>query len=255
MNYPGDFIDRIIWGHAIEVMREIPDNSVDLVFADPPFNVNKPYADDRSDYEEWVAKWVAEAFRVMKPTASFYHMTMVNHLIWKMPLMAQYGNCIDLIVWKNPSPYTRGAYVRYYQPIMLFVKSENYIFHDDVEKIHRTTFWPGKTAVGHWGKVSDIWDDIPYVSAGCLHHKEAILVDGTSKKAHPCQMPLGLARRAIVFSTDENAIVLDPFIGSGTTAVAAHKTGRHFIGIDVSSEYCELARERIEKEQRQLTMF
>ena len=83
---------------------------------------------------------------------------------------------------------------------------------------------------------------------------EAVLKADSKKKAHPCQMPIALPYRAIVFSTDPKSVIFDPFIGSGTTAVAAIQTGRHYIGIDISPEYCALARDRIRIENSQLTL-
>ena len=101
--------------------------------------------------------------------------------------------------------------------------------------------------------MKDRWDDIPFVYAGSITHKEAIIEPGTNGKSHPCQMPEGIAKRAILFSSNEGDVVLDPFIGSGSTAVAAKLTKRHWIGIELSEKYCELARKRVA--QCQVPMF
>ena len=95
----------------------------------------------------------------------------------------------------------------------------------------------------------DYWDDIPLVYAGSIKHKEAILEHGTCKKAHPCQMPEMLPGRAILFSTDENDIVLDPFTGSGTTAMACKKLKRQFIGSEISEEYFKIIKSRLDVPQ------
>ena len=79
---------------CLEALHYIPSESVDLVFADPPFNVGikyKGYKDNSGTYREWCADWIAECFRVLKPTGSFYLMTIDRHLEWKMPIMAKYG--------------------------------------------------------------------------------------------------------------------------------------------------------------------
>jgi DNA modification methylase len=148
-----------------------------------------------------------------------------------------------------------------YQPILVYGKSGSYIFHPKAQMVDKRIVVTSRVkkakphlADGYMGRVGSIWDDITYINGGCMAKAEAILQPDSKKKAHPCQMPVALAERAIVFSTDDGAVVLDPFIGSGTTAIAAIRTGRHFIGIDLSEQYCELARERIRIERSQLTM-
>ena len=93
--------------------------------------------------------------------------------------------------------------------------------------------------------MKDRWEDITFVYAGSIQHSEAILQPGTKKKAHPCQMPVGLPLRAIRFSSGEDAIVYDPFCGSGSTAVAAQFLKRKFIASDLSEEYVNLTNWRL----------
>jgi DNA modification methylase len=91
---------------CITLLKSLSDESVDMVFADPPFNVGikyKGYKDKSETYKEWCAEWIAECFRVLKPTGSFYLMTIDRHLEWKLPLMAKHGIFINLIKWKNVS--------------------------------------------------------------------------------------------------------------------------------------------------------
>jgi DNA modification methylase len=97
------------------------------------------------------------------------------------------------------------------------------------------------------GQLLDYWDDIPYVYAGSIAHKEAILAPGSNKKAHPCQMPEMLAARCILFFTEEGDEIFDPFAGSGTTLVAARKLRRHAVGCEQEIEYCSIAANRLEQ--------
>lgn len=225
-----------------QLLRELPDESVDMVFADPPFNIGinyDSYTDKRSDYKEWCACWIAQCYRILKPTGSFYLMTIDCHLEWKMPLMAKHGHFINLIKWKNVSAkHDKRCFWNAVQPIMLYGKTENYKFNTYAQT--RTAkemvmSWNKKRAANAKYQLLDYWDDIPLVYAGSIKHKEAILKPGTKKKAHPCQMPEMLAGRAILFSTDEGDTVVDPFTGSGTTAAASEKLNRHFIGCEESS--------------------
>lgn len=239
---------------CLEMLQSMDGESIDMVFADPPFNVNKKYRgykDKRVDYIEWCDNWIAECFRVLKYTGSFYLMTIDKHLQWKLPIMAQYGVFINLIKWKNVSAtHDKRGFWKATQPIMLYGKSDQYKFNqyaqvrDDDDTV---IAWNKKRRANAKNQLLDYWDDIPMVYAGSIIHKEAILEPGTRKKAHPCQMPEMLAGRAILFSTDEGDTVLDPFSGSGTTAAVCQKLGRNFRGCDDSSVYVEQSNNRIKQ--------
>jgi site-specific DNA-methyltransferase (adenine-specific) len=263
LSYPEDFIDKIICGDALEILKKMPANSVDLVFADPPFNVGKAYKDKRDDYRLWCRRWIGLCFRLLKPTGSFYLMTLSKHLEWKMPLMAIHGKFINLITWRNVSAsHGKRSFWLEYQPIMLYGKTDEYIFNtyaqvdmDPVERYRKFNRkrWGGYSTE-YKGQLKDRWDNIPFVYAGSIKHKEAVLEKGTNKKAHPCQMPVTLAERAILFSTNEGDRVLDPFVGSGSTAIAAIRTDRHYTGIDLEQKFVDLTNERIREERSQLKL-
>lgn len=255
LTYPDDFIDKIICGDALDVMAQMPDECVDLVFADPPFNVGKPYRDKRDNYREWCAEWISSCFRLLKPTGSFYLMTLSKHLEWKMPLMAKGARFINLITWRNvSSSHGKRSFWFEYQPIMLYGKSEDYIFNTYAQRQTGIELWNQKRNRNAKGQLKDRWDDIPFVYAGSLQHKEAVLEPGTNRKAHPCQMPVMVAERAIRFSTHEDCVVLDPFMGSGSTAIACIRSDRHYIGIELEQKYVDIANERIRIEQAQLKL-
>lgn len=221
--------------------------SIDLIFADPPFNINKKYhtfKDKNSNYREWCEKWIVKAFSLLSPSGSFYHMTLSKHLEWKMPIMAKQGIFINLLSWRNVSAqHSKRRFWSEYQPIMLYGKSDLYKFNTYAEKDKniQKRWTPFKS--GSKGQLKDRWDDIPFIYAGSIKHKEGIY-EG-NKKAHPCQMPLGLARRAIKFSTDVGDTVLAPFLGSGTTLRAAKDLGRMAIGIEIEEKYCEMSARRL----------
>ncbi len=247
--------DIIVNGDCLEVMAGMPDESVDVVFADPPFNVNKPYQDRRSNYQEWCTEWISECFRLLKPTGSFYLMTITRHLEWVLSVMAPH-TFINLITWRNvASCSSRRTFWGEYQPIVLYGKSDAYIFNTYAQRtLHPINRW-GKMTTAPQGQMKDRWDDIQFIWAGNNRHPEAVMRPGTNRKAHPCQMPIALAARAILFSSSEGDLILDPFSGSGSTAIAAMRTGRHYIGIDNDAGYCEIARERIEAEEAQPYML
>ena len=242
--------NQIICGDCLEVMKDWPDGCVDLVFADPPFNIGKKYTkgDSRDDYREWCKRWIAECWRILKDTGSIYLMTITRHLDWKLPLLAEKGVFINLIKWRNVSAcHGKRSFWGEYQPIALYGKTTDYIFNTYAQRrtiLAKNIRWGGYSSSPQ-GQLLDYWDDIPFVYAGSIAHPEAILKEGTNSKLHPCQMPIALPSRAIEFSTNEQALVYEPFAGTGTTCVAAKMLGRRFIGIDISPEYCEIARDRL----------
>lgn len=247
-------LGQLYHGDCVEIMPEL--EPVDLVFADPPFNANKPYNDSRANYRDWCHTWIKQAFTLLKDTGSFYLMTLTKHLEWKMPIMAKYGVFINLISWRNVTGSgCRRQFWLEYQPIMLYGKSKDYKFNRYAETVVGGPKRWGGYSTEYKGQIKDRWDDIPFVYAGSIAHPEAILKPGANKKACCCQMPLGLSNRAVKFSTDEGDIVLDPFLHSGTTAVSCERLNRRWVGIELEESYCEIAAKRIERETRQLKLF
>ena len=257
--------DNIYLGDCLDLMGEMEDSSVDMIFADPPFNIQKKYGkdatkDNRTDYYEWCEAWITEGFRVLKDTGTFYLMTLDRHLEKKLPMMGKHGVFINIVKWRNVSAaHDRRRFWESTQPIIVYGKTSDYSFNQYGErrKIPKEGQRWGRYTTHAKGQLLDFWDDIPLVYAGGAHHKEAILKPGTNSKIHPAQMPIGLPERAIRFSTNKGDLILDPFIGSGTTAIAAIRTGRHYIGFEKDPGYYNMVQERINKatEQDKLTTW
>lgn len=248
-------IDTIICRDAISILKKMPPKSVDLIFADPPFNVGKAYKDKRENYYQWCGEWIGLCFRVLKSTGSFYLMTIPRHLSRVMRFMDIKGEFINLITWRNvASVSSKRTFWGEYQPILLYGKTDQYIFNTYAQRtLHPINRW-GKMTTAPQGQMKDRWDDIQFIWAGNNTHPEAVMAPGTNKKAHPCQMPVALAERAILFSTNEGNTVLDPFMGSGSTAIGAIRTNRHYIGIELEQKFVDLSEERIRQEQSQLKL-
>jgi len=251
-------------GDSLEVMRSIESESVDMIFADPPFNVGKKYGgksgnDNRQDYYEWCAAWIAEGFRVLKNTGSFYLMTIPRH-VFKMGFeMEKHGIFVNQIMWQHSSAANdKRSFWNSYQPILFFGKSDERKFNLRAQrrpKSSMTLRWGNGYTTEPQGQVLDIWNDIPYVYSGSVISDEAILKPNSVQKAHPAQMPVNLAVRCIVFSTDEGDMVLDPFNGSGTTGEACIKLNRDFIGIEREAEYVQMANQRWDKARLSPSLF
>jgi len=243
-----NLINKIIQGDCLEVMKRIPDNSVDVTFADPPFNLKKKYNSyyDRHDIEKylsWCKEWLNEMVRITKPTGSIF---VHNIPKWLIPFGSHLNEIATFRHWiawdAMGSPLGKTLLANHYG-ILYFVKSEKYKFYD-IRMLHKRCRVCGYILKDYGGKkdqmhqfgpiVSDVWTDIHRI-----RHK-------TRRDEHPCQLPLHLLERLLLMSTDEGDIVLDPFIGTGTTAVAAKKLGRKFIGVDIDPKYVEITTQKLE---------
>jgi len=211
MKYPDDFINKIICGDCLEVMKEIPDKSVDLVLTDPPYGINviggsKSFGSiggsnivKANKYHPIINDDIkidfTEIFRISK-----------NQVIFG-------GNYFDL-------PISKGW-------IVWDKKTKNN--WDD-------NFSDGELA---WTSFKRPLKIFRYLYMGCLQEGKR------EKRVHPTQKPLKLIEYIVENYTNETNIILDPFLGSGTTAVACKSLGRRYIGIEISPEYCEIARRRV----------
>lgn len=248
-----DYINKVICGDCLEIMKGIPKGSVDLIWADPPFNVGKDYgsgtkADQRNDYFEWCDKWIIEGFRILKDTGSFYLMNITKNIGRLQSTMNDYGIFLNLIIWKNVCSWaTKKSYYPKYQPILFYGKTKDYYFDTYAQREKLFSRW-GKMTGKMQGQMGDIWLDIPFVWAGSTQHPEAILAPQSLSKIHPTQMPTDLAKRIIVFSSRRNDICVDLFAGVGAFGLSAYELGRRFIGIEINPDYCKIAEQRLAQE-------
>lgn len=242
-----NFIDQIIQGDALEVLKEIPSDSVDMVFADPPFNLGKKYNsyDDKKkeiEYLDWARKWLREIVRITKPTGSIFVHNIPKWLIHFGSILNEFAIFRHWISWDAMGAPLGKTLLPNHYGILYYVKTKNFKFYD-IRIPHMRCRncniilkdYGGKKHLIHpFGPLaSDVWTDIHRI-----RHKKR-------RDEHPCQLPEPLLERLILMATDEGDIVLDPFIGTGTTAVAAKKLGRHFIGIDIDPYYVKLSREKL----------
>lgn len=244
-----EYINRIICGDNIEIMNNFPDNCVDMVFTDPPYNKNYPYItykDNRVDYWEWLESVFKEINRLLKENSSIYVKQDLDNLYNMMTILNSIADYKNIINWKNQSQgHPKKNYDKFAEVILFYTKGQNPTFNTWVERrIKPDNYWSGEGKIFK-GKMSNYWDDIKPVNVGCVKKKEAKREMLINKKLHPCQMPVTLAKRAIRFSTNENDIVLDPFVGVGATAIACVELKRRYMGIDNEQYYCEISERRI----------
>ena len=246
--------DVILHGDCIAQLKKLPDCSVDLVFADPPYNLQLTGALHRPDqtlvdavdddwdqfdsfaaYDAMCKAWLSECRRILKPNGAIWVIGSY-HNVFRLGVQLQdlgYWMLND-IIWRktNPMPNFRGRrFTNAHETLIWASKSESskYTFNYEAMK-----------ALNEGLQMRSDWT-LP-LCTGAERLKGA---DG--KKAHPTQKPENLLARVILSSTKRGDVVLDPFFGTGTTGAVAKKLGRHYIGIEQDATYVEVATNRIAK--------
>ncbi|MCB9455500.1 MAG: site-specific DNA-methyltransferase [Anaerolineaceae bacterium] len=238
----------------MDILDWLPANSVDLLFLDPPYNLPKAFHGARFhprslvDYAAWFESWFAPLLRLLTPTASVYvcgdwrssaaiHQAMEKYLIVR-----------NRITWEREKGRgAKGNWKNAAEDIWFGTLSESYTFNLDAVKLKRRVRAPYTDTSGQpkdWGRSSsgnfrlthpsNLWTDItvPFWS----------MPENTD---HPTQKPEKLLAKLILASSNPGDLVLDPFLGSGTTSVVAKKLGRRYCGIEQDEWYCCLAEKRL----------
>ena len=247
-------VGKTICQDLFEAIPHLPEAFVDLLIADPPYNLDKSFngnafkACPSEDYEAWLESWLVPLRRILKPTGSLYlcgdwrsssaiqrvaqrHFILQNRITWER----EKGRGA-LANWKNCA-----------EDIWFLTVSRNYTFNVEAVKVKRRVIAPYKDVAGvpkDWEETangnyrlthpSNIWTDItvPFWS----------MPENTD---HPTQKPEKLIAKLVLASSLPGAVVFDPFLGSGTTSVVAKKLGRQFLGIEIDEYFCCLAEKRL----------
>ncbi len=257
--------NQIVQGDSIEVLNQGPEAWVDLVFADPPFNIGYLYHgyDDglkHEDYLDFSRNWMRAVHRALKPSGSFY-LAIGDDYAADLCVIARRElgfHMRNWIIWHYTfGQQTRVKFARSHTHILYFTKSaKQFTFNPDAVRVAsaRQTVY-GDARANPRGKLpDDVWYLRPQETPDEFFAPDgdtwnASRVCGTFKERegwHGCQMPIDVLNRVIRASSNPDDIVLDPFNGSGTTTVAAALLGRRYVGIDQSDEYVAFARRRME---------
>ncbi len=250
-------INEIYEGDCIQIMDSLPAQSVDLIFADPPFNIGVQYdsSDDSKEYDdyvEWTERWIGAATRLLKRSGSLYvaigdEYAAELRAIGRNKRREPQKNLFlrNWIIWHYTfGQHQRKKFSRAHTHIFYWVVDEReFTFNADAVRVPsaRQTVYADRRANPKGRVPDDVWpDDVWKFSRVCGTFKERV-------GKHPCQMPEALLERIILASSNEGDLVLDPFCGTGTTLAVAQKLGRNYIGIDISPRYCELTRKRLQQ--------
>jgi len=251
--------DRIICSDASTAMRRLPTGSAQAIIADPPyFNVLTEVKWDTqwkaaAEYLDWTKAWVAEAMRVLREDGLcfiFGQLGKREHVfIHLMSELCRTHQFHDLLIWDRAVGYNerRDSFTPAYEMILALRKGESVKFNKGAV---RETYSPEKIQTYLRDKrYKDRDARLRHLLAGkfATNLLRVPSLKGSSKEkcGHPSQKPIELISKLIACSTDAGDMVLDPFLGSGTTAVVAQALGRRWLGIENNPLYVELARQRI----------
>lgn len=247
-------VNKTILGDMLEVCTMLPAKSVDLIIADPPYNLTKSFGETtfakkkKTDYEEYTRRWLGLVKPLLKDNGSIYVCCDWETSLIVGNVLGEFFHVRNRITWQREKG--RGAKANWkngMEDIWFATNSNHYVFHIDAVKIRKKVIAPyrvdgqpkdwAETAAGNYRDTcpSNFWDDItiPFWSM-------------PENTAHPTQKPEKLIAKIILASSCEGDIVFDPFLGSGTTSVVAKKLGRKYVGIEKEKQYCVWAEKRIE---------
>ncbi len=257
--------NKVHTGDCVKGMGNIEDGAIDLVFADPPFNIGYDYDeyDDRKEHEhylDWSREWMSEVHRVLKPSGTFW-LAIGDDYAAELKLIAQNDAgfcCRSWVIWY----YTFGVnckakFSRSHTHLFHFVKDPaNFTFNDQDIRVPsaRQLVYNDSRANSKGRLPDDTWilrpQDLPNGFAADDDVWYFPRVAGTFKERagfHGCQMPEQLLGRIIRTSSSPGELVLDPFTGSGSTLIVAKKLNRDWMGFEMSTDYAKQARKRIDK--------
>lgn len=247
-------VNRILLGDSIEIMESLPAESVDVVFADPPYNLQLPGElhrpnnsrvdgveeqwdrfDSFAAYDRFTQAWLTAARRVLKPNGTLWVIGSY-HNIYRVGAALQDLSywILNDIVWvkTNPMPNFRGKrFTNAHETLIWCAKSKEarYTFNYEAMKALN----------------EDLQMRSDWIMPLCTGHER--LKNERGDKAHPTQKPEAMLHRVILAASSPGDVILDPFFGTGTTGAVAKRLGRNFVGIERESEYAEIAEKRISK--------
>lgn len=236
-------------GDSLAWLATLADETADLVFADPPYNLKKAAWDtfaSQDDYIDWSLQWIQQAARILKPTGSLYIMGFSEILADLKRPSLQYFQACRWLVWHYKNKANLGNdWGRSHESILVLRKSASAKINLDSIRIpygNHTLKYPvhpqAATSQYGKGKAHDRWTPHPLGAKP----KDVIEIPTTcngmaEKTSHPTQKPEELMRKLLFAASDRGDLVIDPFSGSGTTLVVAEQSGRRWLGCDINPEY------------------
>jgi len=252
MEILGNDKHKIIYADALEALKTLPDISVDLIFADPPYNIGKNFNgkiekwDTEESYLEWCYEWLDLCVQKLKPNGSFYVMTATQFMPYFDIHLRKKLTILSRLVWSYDSSGVQAKkyYGSMYEPILFCVKDKNnYTFNTNDILVEAKT--------GAKRKLIDYRKAVPTVYnsekvPGNVWEFSRVRYRMDEYENHPTQKPISLLERIIKASSNEGDLVLDPFSGTFTTCYVAKELNRNSIGIELQDEYVKIGLRRLQ---------
>ena len=241
--------NKIICDDCVKTLSEVKEPFADLIFADPPFNIGYIYdkyndRQKRESYIVWTKDWMSACKNALKPHGSFC-ISIGDDYAANVKIVADELGLFmrNWIIWHYTfGQQTKKKFARAHTHVFYFVNDKkNFTFNENAVRVpsDRQLIYNDRRANPKGKMPDDVWDGYPRV---CGTFEERV-------EDFPCQMPEGLLARVIRVSSNEGDWVLDPFSGSGTTAVVAHKLNRIYTGIEISERYVKESEKRIKESE------
>lgn len=243
---------KVIWGDVMEALSEhIPDESIDLIFADPPYNIGKQFSGTKDSwvseeaYLKWCYRWLDLCVKKLKSNGSLYVMTSTQNMPYFDIYLRNKVHILSRIVWFYDSSgvQAKNYFGSMYEPILFCVKDKNnYIFNANEILVEAKT--------GAKRKLVDYRKPVPTLYntqkvPGNVWEIPRVRYRMDEYENHPTQKPESLLERIIKASSNSGCVVLDPFSGTFTTSYVARELGRNSIGIEIEEEYVKIGLRRV----------
>ena len=230
---------NIVLGDCTKELKKIESNTVDLIIADPPYNVGKDYGNksDKQDFDEYIAftkEWLTECHRILKKNGTIYIFIGFRYISYLYQILEKdlKMNFVNWISWH----YTQGigktkGFSPRHDDILMFSKSASYKFNLDEIRVPQKFYRKVNNMRG--ANPGDVWE------VSHIHYCQK------NRQEHPTQKPEALVERMVLASSSEGDMVVDPFSGSGTTLRVCQQLNRNAVGIEINPEYVEQTKERL----------
>lgn len=243
---------QILHADVLEALDTIPDNSVDLIFADPPYNIGKDFAGCKDkwksdeDYLKWCYIWIDKCIQKLKPSGAFYVMTSTQFMPFFDLYIRKKITILSRIVWTYDSSGVQAKkyFGSLYEPILFCVKNKDHYTFNANDILVEAKTGSQRKLIDYRKNPPQPYNDkkIP----GNVWNINRVRYRMEEYENHPTQKPVELLERIIKASSNLNDTVLDPFSGSFTTGFVAKSLGRKFIGIELQEEYVKIGLRRLQ---------
>lgn len=246
---------KIILGDALVALESIEDSTIDLIFADPPYNIGKDFngykdkwAKDE-DYLDWCYKWIDLCVKKLKPNGSFYVMTSTQFMPYFDLYIRSNLTILSRIVWSYDSSgvQAKNYYGSLYEPILFCVRDKNKYTFNATDILVDAKTGSKRKLIDYRKNPPQIYNSLKV--PGNVWEFSRVRYRMDEYENHPTQKPIALLERIIKASSNKNDLILDPFSGTFTTSYVAKCLGRKSIGIELQEDYVKIGLRRIELQE------